>query len=81
MSEPVYTPVIPSRPLRLDEQLLRAYYDTGGREFLREQVRRDLIRKVGPRASCMAEVEALRAYVDLEVEPTTEHYLRRFEAE
>lgn len=81
MTEPVYTPVIPPGPVRLKEFALRAYYDAGGEALLRDEVRRALIREVGPRASCPAEVAALRRWVDLEVEPTTAHYLRRFTAE
>lgn len=80
MTEPVYTPVVPPGPVRLKEFALRAYYDAGGEALLWDEVRRTLIRAVGPRASCPAEVEALRVWVDLEHRPTFEHYLRRFTA-
>jgi hypothetical protein len=80
MPEPVYTPVIPDRTVRLRSSRLRAHYDAGGRPALWDAVRRALIEEVGPRASCPDEVAALRAWIDLEHEPTYAYFLGRFEA-
>jgi hypothetical protein len=78
MDEPGYTPVVPGRPVRLQELRLRAFFEAGGRPALWDEVRRALVEAVGSRGRSPEGVRALRAWVDLEQGSMFAHYLRQF---